>query len=226
MNTNHLLLPLPPPSYLHQQQPKEEPTSFEEMLQQLIENVTENNVNADSDDDDEDEAVVDHDDVETMVILEIKRRRLVVIETLLRMEQFPLRYRMKIDELINDCHTTLRDDIHDMIIDQRADDAEDEGLDSNRDTEPEVETALRVYPEVLSRRKSTYFDEEEGDSVETENIDMHLYPIACLMNREGPGTYVCNTSANSFYLSICTIGDRIQFNERTKKRRIVNNAIL
>ena len=35
------------------------PMLLVELLQQLIENVTENNVNADSDDDDEDEAVVD-----------------------------------------------------------------------------------------------------------------------------------------------------------------------
>ena len=174
------------------------PILLVELLQQLIENVTENNVNADSDDDDdEDEAVVDHD-VETVVILENKRRRLVVIEALLRMEQFPLRHRMKIDELVNDFDTTLRHDIHDMITDQRADNAEYEGLDSNRDTISEAETALRVYPEVLSIRKSTNFDEEEGDWVETENIDMQLYPIACLMNREGPGTYRCNTSAIPF----------------------------
>ena len=139
------------------------PMLLVELLQQLVENVTENNVNADSDDDDEDEAVVDHDDVETVVILENKRRRLVVIETLLRTEQFPLRHRMKIDELVNDFDTTLHNDIHDMITDQRADNAEYEGLDSNRDTIPEVETALRVYPEVLSIRKTTCFDYEADD---------------------------------------------------------------
>ena len=76
-----------------------------------------------------------------------------LIPILQRKGEFSLRSRNKINELARAFLENLGNDIHDMLCD---DDVEAEfliGLDSDRDTEAEVETALRFFPELLSRRK-------------------------------------------------------------------------
>jgi len=73
----------------------------------------------------------------------------------------------------------LGDDIHEMICDQN-DDAENyRGLDSTRDTEAEVETALRFFPNLIRRRKEVVWDDFEDDWIDT--VDEGEYPIECLL---------------------------------------------
>jgi hypothetical protein len=53
------------------------------------------------------------------------------------------------------------------------------GLDSDRDTEEaEVETAIRFFPEVLSRRKQINIEDDDDD--EEQELVGGLYPIQCL----------------------------------------------
>jgi len=78
-----------------------------------------------------------------------RRRHLRISSVLDPKEEFPLRNRNKTDEQIKKFLENLGDDIHDMLCE---DDLRNyRGLDSDRDTEKEVETAIRFFPEVLSR---------------------------------------------------------------------------
>jgi len=69
-----------------------------------------------------------------------------------RKNELPLRTRNKFD-LVLELLTKTKDDIHDMICDTNIGDANANygGLDSSRDTEAEVETAIRFFPEVISQ---------------------------------------------------------------------------
>ena len=74
-----------------------------------------------------------------------------IVEIIARNEEFPTRQREeKIPQLATDFLSGLKQDIHQMITDLRTGD-DYRGLDSNRDTEAEVETALRFFPKNLSR---------------------------------------------------------------------------
>ena len=79
---------------------------------------------------------------------------------------------------------SVKDDIHKTITDMRTVDEGYDGFDSERDTDEEVEAALRCGPEVLSRD-----DELFG-----------LSPIRCIttMQSEDNTHIVCNTKAASF----------------------------
>ena len=111
-----------------------------------------------------------------------RRRRRTLHSVLDRQEEFPSRQRNKIDTLIEEFLTNLGNDIHDMLCDPNHGD-DYQGLDSNRDTEAEVETAIRFFPEVLSRRGGEY------DS----------YPIQCLpLMYDINLSLVCNVKAVSF----------------------------
>ncbi|OEU08510.1 hypothetical protein FRACYDRAFT_249400 [Fragilariopsis cylindrus CCMP1102] len=89
--------------------------------------------------------------------VECRRQRVELIVVLEKHDEFPLRTRNKINEMVDAFPTRTKNDIHDMFCNVHAydDTGIDDGeidLDSDRDTEAEVETALRVFPEVLSRR--------------------------------------------------------------------------
>ena len=58
----------------------------------------------------------------------------------------------------------VKEDIHKMLTDTRSEEMGYDGLDSERDTEEEVATAIRSCPEVLTRREGRF----------------NLYPIDCL----------------------------------------------
>ena len=62
--------------------------------------------------------------------------------------------------------TNVKEDIHTMLTDMRTEDEGYDGFDSERDTEAEVETAIRCNPGVLSRRDDLF----------------GLYPIQCRKN--------------------------------------------
>ena len=115
-----------------------------------------------------------------------------------RQEEFPTRQRNKIDDLVEEFLTNLGNDIHDMLCDQNEGD-DYCGLDSDRDTEAKVETAIRLFPEVLSRRGGEY---------------NNWFPIECLLYNTN---YHCNLKAVSFVHVLATLAiefGSFQENER------------
>jgi hypothetical protein len=94
---------------------------------------------------------------------ECRSQRVQLISVLKLHYTFPLFARNKIDIWVEEFLTRTIDNLHDMLCNVNVyDDAGIDGdlyyngLDSNVDTEAEVETALRVFPEVLSRRGGRY----------------------------------------------------------------------
>ena len=121
-----------------------------------------------------DDTSVDHDDdddghLKNKKQQQQRQRRLVVIECLLRKEHVPIRQRNLIEELVEEFDNKMNKDVHAMITELDIwDDDTYNGLDSNRDTHDEVETVLRILPDVIGKR--TEDDEyDDGD-----------YPIQCL----------------------------------------------
>ena len=70
----------------------------------------------------------------------------------------PNRTRTKIVELAQEFVDGVGEDIKDMITDTHTVEEGYEGLDSDRDTEEEVEKAIRFYPESLTHRGGKYND--------------------------------------------------------------------
>jgi len=77
-----------------------------------------------------------------------------------RKNELPLRTRNKFNALVAELLTKTKDDIHDMICDNHINDDDDDyrGLDSYRDTEAQLETAIRFFPEVITQK---YGEDEE-----------------------------------------------------------------
>ncbi|OEU07581.1 hypothetical protein FRACYDRAFT_251003 [Fragilariopsis cylindrus CCMP1102] len=118
-----------------------------------------------------------------------QRRLLKLISVLEKKDKFSLRTRDKTDELVENFLENLEDDIHEMLCDNdiMGEDGEEYGgLDSDRDTEAEVETAIRFFPEVLSRRE--------------DQFDGNIYPIQllALARDDEDGDLQCNVKAVSF----------------------------
>jgi hypothetical protein len=93
-----------------------------------------------------------------------RRRRLQLISVLEGFDGIPFQTRNKTDELVEEFLGNLEEDVHDMLCDNNVNSDNYRGLDSDRDTEAEVETIIRVFPDVLTRRGGIYL----------------LYPIQCL----------------------------------------------
>ncbi|OEU07425.1 hypothetical protein FRACYDRAFT_251230 [Fragilariopsis cylindrus CCMP1102] len=109
-----------------------------------------------------------------------------LIPILQRKGEFSLRSRNKINELARAFLENLGNDIHDMLCDDDVEADDYFGLDSNRDTEAEVETALRFFPELLSRRKKA-------------THGYRFYPVELLAyTRSGSNIWKCNLKAVSF----------------------------
>ena len=109
-----------------------------------------------------------------------------LIPILQRKGEFSLRSRNKINELARQFLKNLGNDIHDMLCEDDVEADDYFGLDSNRDTEAEIETALRFFPELLSRtKKATH--------------GYRFYPIDLLAyTRSGNNIGKCNLKAVSF----------------------------
>ncbi|OEU11202.1 hypothetical protein FRACYDRAFT_270936, partial [Fragilariopsis cylindrus CCMP1102] len=75
-----------------------------------------------------------------------------------------------------------------------ADAAEAAGLDSDRDTEQEVETAIRLFPEVLTTKKIIVWHDDYDELIES------FYPVQLLAfsHRGEPRSRRCNLKAISF----------------------------
>jgi hypothetical protein len=96
--------------------------------------------------------------------------------------KFPVQNRNSIDELVDRFLEQVGNSVHDLLCSNDADADNYRGLDSDRDTEDEVETAVRFFPDVLSRRAG-HFDE---------------YPIQLMHCLYGASGYRCNLKAVSF----------------------------
>ena len=170
-------------------------------------------VNSDDDDDDDIQNVDDNSDNNNNDnnSNEAEETNMMIndlISVLQNRNNFPVQQRDgKIVELARYFHRELKNDIHAMITDQTYG-ANYAGLDANRDTEAEVETALRSYPENLERRKTTLWkynddfhddddDEEIGGWMEVDNGNV---PIYCLthVRKSGDGWSGHNIKAIPF----------------------------
>jgi hypothetical protein len=119
------------------------------------------------------------------------KKMILVLE---QKETFPFQTRNKTDELVENFLEQLEDDVHDMLCDNIIDADNYRGLDSDRDTEAEVEAILRFFPEVLSRQKELVWDEEDHDEYR-----LLSYPIEFLaFTRHGYMEWTCNMKAASF----------------------------
>jgi hypothetical protein len=119
---------------------------------------------------------------------------------------FSFRTRNKMDVLIKDFLFKLENDIHDMFCDHNSA-APDMylGLDSERDTNEEVETTIRFFPDVLTRRKRiagfNYGNVHEGIvGFNYGNAHEGYYPIQYLAfsRNENDGTLMWNLKSASF----------------------------
>jgi hypothetical protein len=135
----------------------------------------------DNSDSDDDQSLTEEDQAAAA-----DRRRLRLISVLEQKDGFHLRSRDKIDELVVEFLDKTRDDIHQMLC-EYVDIDNYHGLDSDRDTEKEIETAIRCFPEVLSTK------------VEDDEDDENMYPIQFLaFTRNEDGGWRCNVKAVSF----------------------------
>jgi hypothetical protein len=94
-------------------------------------------------------------EVEQERIAAARCRRLQLISVLEGFDEIPFQTRNKTDELVENFLEELEDDIHDMLCDNNIEADNYRGLDSDRDTEEEVETVIRFFPDVLTRRGGT-----------------------------------------------------------------------
>jgi hypothetical protein len=96
----------------------------------------------------------------------------------------------------------MEDDFHDMLCD--TDLEYDTGLESDRDTEAEIETAMRFFPNVLSRGKeftdNDDDDDDDGDDSDDSDEDKDFfYPIQFLaLLCRASDTWMCNLKAAPF----------------------------
>jgi hypothetical protein len=124
-----------------------------------------NNNNNNGDEDEDEQQQVEHQLAEAEAAVERMELILVVLE---RKEKAPIQTRNKIDVLVEKFLQDLGDDIHDMLCNTDDPDSDNyRGLDSNRDTVAEVETVIRLFPDVISKQ------------------GRHGYPIQCLALHTG-----------------------------------------
>jgi hypothetical protein len=104
-----------------------------------------------NDDDDDVQSSLTEESAADQIILEL-------ISLLQRKKKYPARTRNKIDRLVNIFLRKIEKDVHKMIcynyVHARDGEEEDEydGIDSDRETEDEVEAIVRCFPKVLSRK--------------------------------------------------------------------------
>ena len=127
-----------------------------------------------------------------------------VISAIQRKKELPLRTREKIDELVGHFFEHLKADIHCMLCSrytaanenlQFEEDDEYYGLDSDRDTEEEVEAVIRLFPRVLS----TVWPNRYGDyEYRDDDYENRKHPIQLLAFSRITADFECNTKAASF----------------------------
>jgi hypothetical protein len=150
-------------------------------------------------DQDEVAAAQQEQEQQQVIAAATKQRHLTIDSVLEKKGKFPLRNRNKIDGLIKEFLEKLGDDIHDMLFDNQYPDYDTyDGLNSDRDTEEELETAIRFFPEVLTRRKTVYRNWYYPESNPKHRI-LH-YPIQdlAISRDEDNSDWQCNVKSVSF----------------------------
>jgi hypothetical protein len=148
------------------------------------------------DDDDED----DEDEEDETAAADNEQRCLTAISLLQKKKEYPKRTRNKINRLTREFLQKLGNDVHDMLCKNESENYH--GLDSDRDTEEEVEAIVRFFPDVLSK-----VDEME-----------ELYPIQHLaLMCTDEGSFRCNIKAVSFIPIIARLAKEFgTFNEELR----------
>ncbi|OEU06225.1 hypothetical protein FRACYDRAFT_255571 [Fragilariopsis cylindrus CCMP1102] len=144
-----------------------------------------------------------------------KQRHLQIMSVIGQKENFSFRTRNIMDILIKEFLHKVETDIHEMLCER----IECEyglnyhGLDSERDTESEVETTIRCFPDVLTRRRKLYvrdeqdywnyyqeFDEDEDEKRAGDEYEEEDYPIQYLVCYRPVNDcfWDCNMKAISF----------------------------
>jgi hypothetical protein len=153
--------------------------------------INNNNNNGDEDEDDADEQQQQVEqqraeaEVEAAAETQKEERMELISVVLEKKKKVPKRTRNKIDLLVEKFLQDLEDDIHSMLCDTdenvNSDDTDENvnsdiyrGLDSNRDTMAEVETAIRFFPDVLSRK--AWFPKRRWRNAR------YGYPIQCILH--------------------------------------------
>ena len=148
----------------------------------------------DGDDDDDDDDDNDDESLTEEEQIAADERRWKLISMLQRKEQYHKRTRKQIDVLVEEFLIDIKDDIFDMLCDNnKYSENYYGGLDSDRDTEEEVETTIRLFPEILSLKSTNENKNSYGPG---------YYPIQCLTFRYdgdmGLFQFECNLKAVSF----------------------------
>ena len=186
----------------------------------------------DDDDDDEDEEGDSNDEsaasviaADTMIVRADRRAKLLSF-----LDQYnvsPSRNRNNIDDLVAEALEKAEDDAHAMLCDQNLENYR--GLDSDRDTTKEVETIVRVFPNLLSKRKETKWDgnvDEDGVARGWINADdgEGEYPIQCLLDLYGPEGVIRNLKALPFLSDLARLGTELnQFEEEERGGLLIND---
>jgi hypothetical protein len=123
----------------------------------------------------------DDDDEGRYVPRGSERKRLDLLKLVSVLERkftYPARTIEKIDDLVVDFLENLEDDVHQMLCSNDGHADYYQGLDSNIDTEAEVEAIIRIFPNVLSKSKHIMWTDEDADH---EEVALWLYrPIQLL----------------------------------------------
>jgi hypothetical protein len=167
-----------------------------------------------SDDDhhvqDDDTDYDDDDDEELAAAAAAERIRLKLISLLQRKGTYPKRTRKKIDRLAADFLDETESDIYTMLCEQYPYADDYGGLDSDRDTEEEVEAAICFFPEMLSRRS---------------NLHM-FFPIQCIsLGFDDRTNVICNLKAVSFIPLVARLATEFGcFDEASRGGLLYGNA--
>jgi hypothetical protein len=160
-----------------------------------------------------------------------RKGRVKLVSVLDRNEEFSFRTRNKIDVLTERFLRDLENDIFDMLCDNGVNDYH--GLDSDRDTEQEVETTIRFFPEILSRQKAIVLDENEDDDDDDDDDDEEeeeeveiFYPIEFLSFTRQFNILFCNMKAVSFIPVLARVAIELGLFEEKDRGGLLRNAYM
>jgi len=143
---------------------------------------------SDSDSGSEDDQSVTEEEQLRIAAAAVEERDQQLTSLLARKDELPLRTRNRLNELVFELLTKMKKDVHEMICHNNSRDDDDRGLDSSRDTEAQVETALRFFPEVISQPCWEDGDEDEGEGEGEE------YPIQRLCNNRKAVSFIAGVA--------------------------------